>query len=151
VMSFSQVMRTSSTSIGPVRITIVPFTGLGSRPMLENPLVPPSVIERPSAPAHKSPLITSPILTEVERRDFAVTARVTKLGLALGRATSGGKLLGHERRVLARILTEAAVPTLSTSERSGPILSAWGVRLAPWEQLNSTGRCALIHDPSDVA
>ena len=39
VMSFSQVIRTSSTSIGPVRITIIPFTGRGSRPMSENPFV----------------------------------------------------------------------------------------------------------------
>ena len=30
------------------------------------------------------------------------------LGLALGRATNGGKPLGHERRVLARIRAEAA-------------------------------------------
>ena len=37
VRSFPQVTRTSSTSIGPVRITIVPFTRRGSRPMSENP------------------------------------------------------------------------------------------------------------------
>ena len=31
------------------------------------------------------------------------------LGLALGRATNGGKPLGHERTVLARLRAEAAV------------------------------------------
>jgi hypothetical protein len=50
--------------------------------------------------------ITS-ILTGAERRDFFITARETMLGLALGRATNGGKPLRHERRVLARIRAEA--------------------------------------------
>ena len=36
------------------------------------------------------------------------TARETMLGFALGRATGGGKPLGHERRVLARLRREAA-------------------------------------------
>ena len=36
-----------------------------------------------------------------------VTARETMLGLALGRATNGGRALGHERRVLARLRAEA--------------------------------------------
>jgi AcrR family transcriptional regulator len=48
------------------------------------------------------------ILTDAERRDFYITARETMLGLALGRATNGGRPLGHERRVLTRIRTEAA-------------------------------------------
>ena len=48
------------------------------------------------------------ILTNARRRDFFVTAREAMLGLALGRATNGGKPLGHERRVLARLRTEAA-------------------------------------------
>lgn len=47
------------------------------------------------------------ILTDAERRDFFITARETMLGLALGRATNGGKPLGHERRVLSRIRAEA--------------------------------------------
>jgi AcrR family transcriptional regulator len=50
----------------------------------------------------------TPILTDHERRDFFVTARESMLGLALGRATNGGRALGHERRVLTRIRTEAA-------------------------------------------
>lgn len=50
----------------------------------------------------------SAILTGAERRDFFLMARETMLGLALGRAVSGGKALGHERRVLTRIRTEAA-------------------------------------------
>jgi len=48
------------------------------------------------------------ILTDVERRDFFVTARESMIGLALGRATNGGKPLGHERRVLALIRAEAS-------------------------------------------
>ena len=48
------------------------------------------------------------ILTDTERREFFLTARETMLGLALGRATNGGKPLGHERRVVARIRAEAA-------------------------------------------
>jgi AcrR family transcriptional regulator len=48
------------------------------------------------------------ILTDAERRDFFITARETMLGLALGRATNGGRPLGHEKRVLARIRAEAA-------------------------------------------
>jgi AcrR family transcriptional regulator len=51
--------------------------------------------------------ITS-ILDTAEKRDFFVMARESMLGLALGRATSGGKALGHERRVLSRIRAEAA-------------------------------------------
>jgi AcrR family transcriptional regulator len=48
------------------------------------------------------------ILSDAERRDAYVTAREAMLGLALGRATNGGKPLGHERRVLARLRREAA-------------------------------------------
>jgi AcrR family transcriptional regulator len=51
----------------------------------------------------------SSILTSAERRDFFLTAREAMLGLALGRATNGGEPLGHERRVLARLRTGAAV------------------------------------------
>jgi AcrR family transcriptional regulator len=50
--------------------------------------------------------ITS-ILNSVVKRDFFVMARECMLGLALGRATNGGNALGHERRVLGRIRTEA--------------------------------------------
>jgi AcrR family transcriptional regulator len=55
----------------------------------------------------KPEAITS-VRIDAERRDFFITARETMLGLALGRATNGGKPLGHERRVLARIRAEAA-------------------------------------------
>jgi AcrR family transcriptional regulator len=48
------------------------------------------------------------MLPDAQRRDFFVTARESMLGLALGRATNGGKALGHERRVLAWIRAEAA-------------------------------------------
>jgi AcrR family transcriptional regulator len=48
------------------------------------------------------------LVTGAVRRDFAVTARETMFGLALGRAASGGKPLGHERRVLARLRADAA-------------------------------------------
>lgn len=48
------------------------------------------------------------ILVDDERRDFYAMARETMLGLALGRATNGGKPLGHEKRVLARLRADAA-------------------------------------------
>ena len=47
-------------------------------------------------------------LSDGERRDFFMAARESMLGLALGRATNGGKALSHERRVLGRIRAEAA-------------------------------------------
>ncbi len=49
------------------------------------------------------------ILTSAEKRDFFLASREAMLGLALGRATNRGKPLGHERRVLARIRSAAAV------------------------------------------
>jgi hypothetical protein len=55
-----------------------------------------------------NPDALSSILVSGELRDFFVTAREAMLGLALGRATNGGKALGHEKRVLARIRAEAA-------------------------------------------
>jgi AcrR family transcriptional regulator len=48
------------------------------------------------------------ILTDAERRDFFLTARESMLGLALGRATNGGKPLRHERAVLACLRSHAA-------------------------------------------
>ena len=51
--------------------------------------------------------LVPPILIDGERRDFYVMARETMLGLALGRATNGGKPLGHEKPVLARLRAEA--------------------------------------------
>ena len=48
------------------------------------------------------------ILVTGEQRDFYLMARETMFGLALGRATNGGKALGHERRVLNRLRNEAA-------------------------------------------
>jgi AcrR family transcriptional regulator len=54
-----------------------------------------------------NPDALTPILTNAERRDFFTTAREAMLGLALGRATNGGNPLGHERRVLARVRSEA--------------------------------------------
>ncbi len=47
------------------------------------------------------------ILVDDEHRDFYVMARETLLGLALGRATNGGRPLPHERQVLARLRAEA--------------------------------------------
>lgn len=56
-----------------------------------------------------SPASMAPgVLVDAERRDFYATAREAMLGLALGRATHGGRPLGHERRVLARLRAEAA-------------------------------------------
>jgi AcrR family transcriptional regulator len=48
------------------------------------------------------------ILPDEEHRDFYTMARETMLGLALGRATNGGRPLGHEERVLDRLRREAA-------------------------------------------
>jgi AcrR family transcriptional regulator len=47
------------------------------------------------------------ILDTAEKRDFFVMARESMLGLALGRATNGGRALGHERRVLAFLRAQA--------------------------------------------
>jgi hypothetical protein len=56
-----------------------------------------------------SPDVVAPlILTDPTRRDFYAMARETMLGLALGRATNGGRPLGHERRVLVRLRADAA-------------------------------------------
>jgi len=47
--------------------------------------------------------IAPAILTDPDHRDFYAMAREAMLGLALGRATNGGKPLGHEKRVLAQL------------------------------------------------
>jgi AcrR family transcriptional regulator len=60
-----------------------------------------STLVRPDA-------VAPSILTNLDQRDFYVMARETMLGLALGRATNGGKPLRHERRVLARLRSDAA-------------------------------------------
>jgi hypothetical protein len=54
------------------------------------------------------PTGNSPLAKNDDERDFVFMARETMLGLALGRATNGGKALGHEKRVLARLRKEAA-------------------------------------------
>ena len=48
------------------------------------------------------------ILPDDEHRDFYLMAREAMLGLALGRATNGGRPVGHERTVLARLRADAA-------------------------------------------
>ena len=64
--------------------------------------------------AHVRPAaMAKSILSNDERRDFYLTAREAMLGLAIGRATNGGKPLGHERRVLARLRREAATIDVS--------------------------------------
>jgi AcrR family transcriptional regulator len=47
-------------------------------------------------------------LADADAKAFFLTAREAMLGLALGRATNGGRPLGHERTVLARLRAEAA-------------------------------------------
>lgn len=47
-------------------------------------------------------------LSDPDTRTFVVVAREAMLGLALGRATNGGKPLGHEKVVLARLRADAA-------------------------------------------
>ncbi len=46
-------------------------------------------------------------LRDTDAKTFFLTAREAMLGLALGRATNGGKPLGHERAVLRRLRAEA--------------------------------------------
>jgi AcrR family transcriptional regulator len=50
----------------------------------------------------------STILVDAAGRDFYLMARETMLGLALGRATNGGKALGHEKAVLRSLRSGAA-------------------------------------------
>jgi AcrR family transcriptional regulator len=59
--------------------------------------------------------LVAPIDTDADARAFALTAREAMLGLALGRATNGGRPLDHERVVLARLRAEAA----AIDERNG--------------------------------
>ena len=47
-----------------------------------------------------------PILTDIHRA-FYLMARETMFGLALGRATNGGKPVAHEQAVLARLRSDA--------------------------------------------
>jgi hypothetical protein len=47
-------------------------------------------------------------LRDQDAKAFYLVAREAMLGLALGRAMSGGRALGHERIVLARLRAEAA-------------------------------------------
>jgi AcrR family transcriptional regulator len=46
-------------------------------------------------------------IADADRRAFTLAARETMLGLALGRATNGGRPVPHEPRVLARLRAEA--------------------------------------------
>src|SRR5271156_6329207 len=55
------------------------------------------------------------ILTGAEHRAFYLLAREAMLGLALGRATNGGKPVAHEQAVLARLRAEALRIQRSTS------------------------------------
>ncbi len=49
------------------------------------------------------------VLATADGRDFYLLAREAMLGMALGRATNaGGRPLAHERRMLARLRTQAA-------------------------------------------
>jgi AcrR family transcriptional regulator len=50
----------------------------------------------------------SPILVDDAHRGYYLMAREALLGLALGRATNGGKALGHEKAVLSSLRTGAA-------------------------------------------
>ena len=57
-------------------------------------------------------------LRSAEAKSFLLVAREAMLGLALGRATNGGRPLGHERTVLTRLRAEAA--TLERGTPSNP-------------------------------
>ena len=51
-----------------------------------------------------------------DAKAFVLMAREAMLGLALGRANNGGRPLGHERIVLARLRAEAAVLDARTDD-----------------------------------
>jgi AcrR family transcriptional regulator len=55
-----------------------------------------------------SPDNMTAILSSPQRRDFYLLAREAMLGLALGRATNGGRPLAHERAVLTELRATAA-------------------------------------------
>jgi AcrR family transcriptional regulator len=55
-------------------------------------------------------------LRDPDAKAFFVMAREAMLGLALGRATNGGKPLGHERAVLRRLRAEAATLDAGTND-----------------------------------
>jgi hypothetical protein len=48
------------------------------------------------------------VLRDPEAKTFFLMAREAMLGLAVGRATNGGKPLGHQRAVLRRLRAEAS-------------------------------------------
>ncbi len=68
----------------------------------------------PSLAAEVGPVVSEfsalvwPDTLPPEQRDFFLMARETMLGLALGRATNGGRPLGHEQAVLSRLRADAA-------------------------------------------
>lgn len=64
-------------------------------------------------PTGKAPTI----LVDDAHRDYFLMARETLLGLALGRATNGGRALGHEKRVLAALRTGAIALDPGTQNR----------------------------------
>ncbi len=64
------------------------------------------VIERFAKLVDRAPSARS-ILAAADDRCFYLTAREAMFGLALGRATSGGRALPHEAVVLARLRQEA--------------------------------------------
>jgi AcrR family transcriptional regulator len=55
------------------------------------------------------------VLDDPEARTHYLLAREAMLGLALGRATNGGRALGHEAAVLARLRTDAATLDAATA------------------------------------
>ena len=61
------------------------------------------------------------ILRDADAKAFYLMAREAMLGLALGRATGGGKPLGHERAVLARLRRDAVAydTPAETTRRQG--------------------------------
>lgn len=81
------------------------WSAAGNDPELAVELAPAiarfaKLVSPASAPA------TGPVRDE-DAKAFVLTAREAMLGLALGRANNGGKALGHERIVLARLRAEA--------------------------------------------
>jgi AcrR family transcriptional regulator len=95
------------SSIGQPRFKAVieAWLAMANNPDLQIEIGP--VVAEFAALVHPAKIART-ILTDAQRRDFFAMARETMLGLALGRATNGGRPLGHEGRVLARLRADAA-------------------------------------------
>ncbi len=88
------------------KAVIEAWSAAGNDPKLAEELSP--AIERFAKLVSPANVGRADPLRDPDAKAFFLMAREAMLGLALGRATNGGKPLGHERTVLARLRAEAA-------------------------------------------